>query len=79
MSANNNTSSNPRAFRKGLRGLRVKDVQTVKQTIMGVLGITTPQSFIRYSYGKNQNLDIDKASKIEQVFAAFGVNDCWGL
>lgn len=67
-----------RAFRKGLSEVRVKDVPAVKAALMGILGVTTKQSFIRYADGRVANLDVEKARKIEAVFAEYGVAECWG-
>lgn len=72
----NNTAT--RSFRKGLRQLRVMDAPVVKARIMSILGVTTKQSYLRYASGKAANLDIEKARRIEQTFAEYGVTDCWG-
>lgn len=50
----------------------------VKAEIMDILGVTTKQSFIRYADGKVANLDVEKARKIEAVFAQYGIENCWG-
>lgn len=67
-----------RAFNEGLRKLRVKDVPEVKAEIMVILGVKTRQSFARYASGRAANLDIQKAAKIQETFAKYGVPDCWG-
>ncbi len=67
-----------RAFRKGLSEVRVKDVPAVKARLMAILGVTTKQSFIRYADGRVANLDVEKARRIEAVFAEYGVASCWG-
>lgn len=67
-----------RAFKEGLRKLRVKDVPEVKAKIMAILGVTTKQSYIRYANGRAVNLDVTKAARIQEVFAEYGVPDCWG-
>ena len=67
-----------RAFKEGLRKLRVKDVPEVKEKIKAILGVTTKQSFNRYANGRNAKLDVEKAARIQQTFAAYGVPDCWG-
>lgn len=74
----NQETNNTRAFRKGLRQLRVIDVQPAKDKLMAILGVTTKQSFIKYADGKTATLDVDKARRIEQLFAEYGVTDCWG-
>ena len=68
-----------RAFKEGLRKLRVKDVPEVKAEIMAILGVTTKQSYIRYANGRAANLDVTKAARIQEVFAKHGVPDCWGI
>lgn len=73
-----NNTTTTRAFRKGLSELRVKDVPEVKAEIMAILAVSTKQSFIRYADGKVANLDVEKARRIEAVFARYGVADCWG-
>lgn len=70
--------ANSRAFTKGLQNLKVKDAPEAKAAIAAVLGITTKQSFIRYAFGRVKNLDVEKAAKIERIFRAYGVKDCWG-
>ena len=72
------TQTTTRAFRKGLSEVRVKDVPAVKAEIMDILGVTTKLSFIRYADGKVANLDVEKARKIEAVFARYGIENCWG-
>lgn len=67
-----------RAFRKGLRELKVKDEAKVRAGIYRILGVNNKQSFQRYSAGKAKNLDVLKAKQIEALFAAYGVTDCWG-
>lgn len=70
--------TNSRAFRKGLRELKVKDAPEVRAQIYRILGVKSKQSFQRYSGGKAVSLDVVKASQIETLFAAYGVTDCWG-
>lgn len=78
MSINDNPNIiNMRAFRKGLRQLRVMDAQVVRKEIMSILGVTTKQSFQRYANGK-ANLDVVKSARIAAVFSKYGVRDCWG-
>ena len=73
-------TNNPnKAFRKGLREIKVKDESEVRTAILGILGVTTKQSFANYANGKTVNLDVDKARRIEALFASYGVYDCWGL
>lgn len=67
-----------RAFRKGLRELKVKDQKEVRAGIYRILGVTTKQSFQNYSGGRVKTLDVVKARQIEDLFAAYGVTDCWG-
>ena len=67
-----------RAFAKGLKELRVKDVPVVKAGIMDILGVGTRHSFVRYADGRAETLDVDKARRIEELFASFGVTDPWG-
>lgn len=72
------TQNIQRAFKKGLSELRVKDVAEVRAKIAEILGVTTKQSMTRYSFGR-VTLDVEKAARIEEVFRAYGVKDCWGL
>ncbi|MBP5311829.1 MAG: hypothetical protein J6112_03230 [Clostridia bacterium] len=67
-----------RSFRKGLSEVKVKDLPHIKHDIMQALGISTESSFSRYSRGLNKHLDIEKAKKIEDLFASYGVDNCWG-
>ena len=68
-----------KAFRKGLREIKVKDAGEVRDGILRILGVTTKQSFSNYANGKTVNLDVDKARQIETLFASYGVTDCWGI
>lgn len=70
--------NNYRAFSKGMAELRAKDVPAVRTEIMGALGVATRQSFHAYATGRRVNLDVEKARRIESIFAAYGVTDCWG-
>lgn len=70
---------NPRAFRKGLREIKVKDQAAVRHGVMAILGAKNISSFYFYSFGREQVLDVEVAKKIEQLFASYGVADCWGL
>ena len=68
-----------RAFAKGMRELRVKDVEQVRSAIISILGVTTMQSFRNYANGRVETLDVEKAKQIEALFASYGVNNPWGL
>ena len=68
-----------KAFRKGLREIKVKDAGEVRDGIMRILGVTTKQSLYNYANGKTVNPDVDKARQIEALFASYGVTDCWGI
>ena len=58
--------------------MKVMDSQEVRAGIYRILGVKTKQSFQRYSAGKAAKLDVLKAQQIEDLFAAYGVTDCWG-
>ena len=68
---NKTTPINP-YIRKGLSELRVK------AGIYAILGVGTKQSFARYADGKAPTLDVDKARRIEELFAQYGVTQPWG-
>lgn len=70
-------STTTRSFRRGLRELKVKDVEAVKAAVAAELGVTTRQSFAGYRDGKRL-LDVCKATAIETIFARYGVADPWG-
>ena len=73
-------TNNPnKAFRKGLREIRVKDAPDVRAAIFKILGVKTKQSFTNYANGKMVNLDVDKARQIENLFLSYGVTEPWGL
>ena len=72
--------TNPnKAFRKGLREIRVKDAPDVRAAIFRILGVKTKQSFTNYANGKMVNLDADKARQIENLFLSYGVTEPWGI
>ena len=66
-----------RAFEKGLREIRVKDVEHVRAAIMEALGVNNPVSFRNYARGRN-NLDVAKAAAIAEIFSRYGVTQPWG-
>ena len=74
----NDTPNPTKAFLKGLRELRVMDVESCKADIMAALEINNPVSFRNYSRGLN-GLDVDKFARIQAVFAKYGVKDPWGI
>ena len=78
MQTDNNKGGASRAFMKGLREIRVKDVQEVREAIYGILGAKSKQSFAYYAKGKAARLDVLKARQIESLFASYGVTDPWG-
>ena len=67
-----------RAFRKGLQEVKVKDLPKVRKELMEALGVTSGASLSRYARGLNATLDIEKAKKIEAIFAEYGIENCWG-
>ena len=77
--ANTNTPNPSKAFQRGLRDIKVKDIQDVRTSLMGILGVGTRQGFRNYANGLVQNLDVDKAKQIEVLFASYGVSNPWGL
>lgn len=68
-----------RAFRKGLREIRIKDKAAVYQGIMAILGVSTTASLYNYASGKTRSLYSHEEKEIERLFAEYGVADCWGL
>lgn len=66
-----------RAFRKGLGLLRAKDVKEAKNGIMEILGVYSAPSFAAYADGL-RSLDIEKAHRLEVLFASYGVESPWG-
>ena len=79
MAKGNTTIYHRKAFKKGLSEIKIKDLQDVKRALMSILGVTTPQAFRNYLNGRVQNMDVDKASQIEDLFASYGVTQPWGL
>lgn len=77
---NSNTTSNPaKAFRKGLREIRVKDVDEVREALLQILGVSTKQALTYYINGRAARLDVLKAQQIADLFASYGVTEPWGL
>lgn len=75
---NKTTSNTPaKAFRKGLREIKVKDEAAVREDLKTALEVTTRQSLAAYADG-NRILDVEKAARVESVFHKYGVVDCWG-
>lgn len=71
------TPASTKAFRKGLREVKVGDVDAVREGLKNALGVTTRQSLAAYADGK-RILDVETAARIEAVFADYGVSACWG-
>ena len=67
-----------RTFTKGLRLLRVVDVEAARADLMAALEVNNIQSLRNYAKGLVKNLDVDKAARIQAVFAKYGVRDPWG-
>ena len=74
----NQPTTNTKAFLKGLRELRVKDVEAARAEIMAALGVNTAQSLRNYARGLKKSLDVEKAANIAAIFARYGVADPWG-
>lgn len=68
-----------KAFLKGLREIRVKDLPAVREGLYRVLRVTTPQSFRNYANGKVKNLTYERRDQIEDLFRGYGVTNPWGL
>lgn len=77
MNKTTSTTTPQRAFRKGLREVKVGDVDAVRASLKEVLGVTTRQSLAAYADGK-RTLDVTTAARIESVFKNYGVPACWG-
>ena len=76
----NNTTSNPaKAFRKGLREIRVKDVDDVQNALLQILGVSTKPALFYYANGRAARLDVLKAQQITDLFRSYGVTEPWGL
>ena len=71
------TTITTRAFEKGLREIRVKDVENVRAAIMEALGVNNPVSFRNSARGRNR-LDVEKAAAIAAIFGRYGVREPWG-
>ena len=77
---NTTITPNPgKAFQRGLREIKVKDLPAVREALKSVLGVGTMQAVRNYANGLVQNLDVDKARQIEALFATYGVSNPWGL
>ena len=79
MSNETKNTNEKRAFAKGMRELRVKDLDQARTSIMSILGVTTLQSFRNYANGKVKTLDVDVAHQIEALFESYGIMNPWGL
>lgn len=78
--ANTIITPNPaKAFQRGLRELKVKDLPEVREALKSILKVGTNVSLSNYAKGLIQNLDVDKARQIEALFQSYGVSNPWGL
>lgn len=68
-----------KAFMRGIRELKVKDLPEFREALKTVLGVGTMQAVRNYSKGLVQNLDVDKARQVEDLFLKYGVSNPWGL
>lgn len=65
------------AFRKGMRQMRMGDWPEAKKQLMAALGINNRTSFVSYADGKT-GMTVDKYNAVAEVFASYGIKDCWG-
>lgn len=65
------------AFRKGMRQMRMGDWPEAKPRLMAALGINNRTSFVSYADGKT-GMTVDKYNAVAEVFASYGIKDCWG-
>ena len=79
MKATTTKPNTARAFAKGMRELRFKDMAAARADLMTALGINNQQSLRNYAKGLVKNLDVDKAAKVQAVFAKYGVREPWGI
>ena len=63
----------------GLKEIKVKDLPEVREALKRILGVSTLQAVRNYANGLVQNLDVDKARQISELFASYGVSNPWGL
>ncbi len=65
-------------FRKGFYQIKIKDLEAVRRKINEILGVKQKTSFYHYLYGRLEPSQ-SKAKAIEDLFAEYGINDCWGM
>lgn len=65
------------AFRKGMRQMRMGDWPEAKVRLMAALGINNRTSFVSYADGRTA-MTVDKYNAVAEVFASYGIKDCWG-
>lgn len=68
-----------KAFKRGLREVKVKDLPEIREALKGILGVKTDQSVRDYAGGRVGTLDINKAMQIAALFESYGVTNPWGL
>ena len=68
-----------KAFKRGLRELKVKDLPEVREALKKILQVGTNVALGNYANGKVQTLDVEKAGQIQALFASYGVANPWGL
>lgn len=68
-----------KAFRKGLREVRSKDVAKVREEIREVLGIgkSSRALLAKYIDGK-MPLEVERYHAINDIFKRYGINNPWG-
>lgn len=74
------TAKDPaKAFLKGMREIRVKDLPEVREALYKICRVSTPQGFRNYANGKVKNLTYERRDQITALFATYGVSSPWGL
>lgn len=68
-----------KAFQRGLREIKVKDLPEIREAAKDILGVKTDQSFRNYARGRVSTLDVNKAMQIAALFESYGVTNPWGL
>lgn len=68
-----------KAFQRGLREIKVKDLPEVREALRDILCVKTDQSLRNYAGGRVANLDVNKAMQIAALFESYGVSSPWGL
>ena len=66
-----------KGFNLGISQVRIRDKKEIEAKIQDVLNFQSKAAYHNYRTGRQQ-LKVDQALEIEQIFKEYGIKDVWG-